>query len=126
MRRSKRIYGWLGVVTIGLVGCSDDPSGPGSLEARFEGPVAVGAALIEVRGAGITSISGDAGTRVFTVEPSPDVYRVVVIGSTTATAFSVAVEDLSQPAPVASILSAADQQNEAIVPLTGFRVFIGG
>lgn len=106
-------------------GCDSGPEGPGFLTARIEGPTPLGAAVVEVTGAGVTGFEGAQSTHVIPRETGVGVHRVVLIGETPGElVFQVGVQDVRAAPPVATVLSAADAQNQPLSSLQAFQVQI--
>lgn len=117
-----RLVGILTLAALLGVGACDD--GPGSWTATVEGPVAVGAALVEVRGEGITGFEGAGDSQVFP-DPTPatrGVRRVVVVSPSGAVSFRITVEDAATAPPAITLVSAADLASQPLAALGGFSV----
>lgn len=113
-----------------LVGCDlfGGPGGPGTLTARVSASGAeVGAAVLQVSGAGVTGFSGAGTSQVFSRSTDGShTYRVVVVNPHPGPlAFRIDVEDLAAPAPVVRVASAADASDELLPPDAGARVTVG-
>lgn len=107
-----------------VAGCSDDPSGPGTIQGRVESADAIGAVWLEVQGEGVEGFRPGPDTRVFGARAgsSPDTWRVVVVGEEPGELrFEIEVEDVAV-LPSAVVLSAADGQNHVLEVLTGVDV----
>ena len=108
-----------------LAGCDSGPEGPGFLTARIDGPTPLGAAVIEVTGAGVTGFEGAQTTHVIPREKGVGVHRVVLIGEAAGDLiFQIGVQDVRATPPVATVLSAADGQNQPLGSVQAFRVQI--
>ncbi|MFQ5535819.1 MAG: hypothetical protein ACE5GJ_00070 [Gemmatimonadota bacterium] len=94
--------------------CDSGPSGPGTLNARVEGPPTLGAAVIEVTGGGIQGFEDQGDTRVYgaMVSEVENRYRVVVISPEGGTIrFGIRVDDVGADLPSASVVTTASTDN---------------
>lgn len=110
-----RALAWLLLLVL-VAGCSDDPSGPGTIQGRVESPGAIGAVWLEVQGEGVEGFRPGVGSRVFGARAgsSPDAWRVVVVGEEPGgLRFEIEVEDVAV-LPSAVVLSAVDGQNQVL------------
>lgn len=118
--------GLLSVLLVGPWGCDSGLEGPGELQAALQGPVpALGAALLEVKGQGITGFSSSDDARIFWAPLSfPDnTYRVLVVRPTPGTLrFLVAVQDRGGPKPSASVIQVVTGDNLPIAVTDQYRV----
>lgn len=106
-----------------LAAAACEPSGPGSLTASVEGPVAAGAVVVELQGSGITGIEGAGGTRAFSAAAQNGRHRIVVVGPEAGRLrFRVQVRDLASEPPTGRVVEAVDGQNRPIPSLTAFTV----
>ena len=115
----------LALVVVAAAAC--EPSGPGPLGGVVEGPLPLGAVVLEIRGTGITGFEGAGDTRTFAdpADPRASNQRVVVVGSAAGELrFRVHVEDVSGLLPTATALSAVDANNRPIESLAGIFVQI--
>jgi len=122
-----RTRGRFGVLILaGLIaGCGDSrPEGPGSLGATVEtGGAQVGAIVIQLNGTGIGAVTGTGSAEAFAEEASASAKRVVLVSATGgAMGMRIEVEDLSLPAPTATVVEAVDTDNEPITDLGGISV----
>jgi hypothetical protein len=95
-------------------GCSDDPSGPGTLDLVVSGPAPLGAAVIQITGAGVTGADGALPGWVELVPVAPagstPVHRLVVVQETAGDLrVRLAVVDVSAPPPRAVVVEASDR-----------------
>ena len=112
----------LALVVVAAAAC--EPSGPGPLAGVVEGPLPLGAVVLEIRGTGITGFEGAGDTRTF-ADPRASNQRVVVVGSAAGELrFRVHVEDVSGLLPTATALSAVDANNRPIESLARISVQI--
>jgi hypothetical protein len=110
---------------LGLAAACDRSDGPGYLAGALEGPVPLGAAVVDVRGVGILGFEPSGSTRVFSAVTPAGVHRVVLVGETPgALRFRVKVEDPSATPPAAVLVSAADGENQPITSVVAFTVRI--
>jgi len=112
--RSGRLLALSVAVALALAGCSDGPRGPGTLNARVEGPTPLGAAVVEVVGPGIAGFEGQGDTRVYgvLVPAQEGVHRVVVVSASGAIRFGIKVEDLGADLPTLTALDVATVLNQ--------------
>jgi len=113
-RLTGRAAGAWGLV-LALFGSACDgqgPEGPGFVDVTIGGPTAVGAAVVNVSGGGVTAFEGAGGSRVFAAPLPPEVHRVVVVGESGAhLRFRVRVEDRGATLPTVVLLSVVDDGN---------------
>lgn len=121
--RLHRSLGGLALLAFFAAGCDSGPEGPGSLAATVEGPFALGAGILEVRGPGVTGFEGTATTRVFSVPLGPDAYRVVVVSEIPGQLpFEVVVRNPEDNRPAVTLTSAVDGANAAVSGLGAYTV----
>jgi hypothetical protein len=114
----------LAVATLSA-GCDSGPKGPGFLSASVEGPVPLGAAIVEVQGQGVIGFEGAGGTHVFSASAQPGSHRVVLVGETPGPlGFRVQVQELRDAPPTAAVLSAAGSDNIPLATVQAFQVRI--
>jgi hypothetical protein len=102
-----------------------DREGPGFVAGSLEGPVPLGAAVVDIRGIGILGFEPTGSTRVFSAVTPEGVHRVVLVGETPGDLpFRIKVEDPSAAPPVALVVSAADGGNLPVTSVTPFTVRI--
>jgi hypothetical protein len=110
-------------VVVALSGCVSGPKGPGSVVGIIEGPVPLGAAILEVRGPDVLGFEGIDGTRVFHAMMTEGVHRVLLVGDVPGNLrFRVQVADVGAPPPTGAVLSAADGANFPIPSVQAFVV----
>ena len=119
-------------VVLAAGACDDDPSGPGTFEARVTAPAdrPAGAAVVEVTGQAIDGFEAAGSSRIFTstvvspTEESPEgTYRVVVVTPSGAPlGFRVRMEDVAAGVPAATLISVADTADRRVESLEGFRI----
>lgn len=93
------------------------PRGPGTLTARLEHPGGeLGAAVVEVSGAGVRGFSAAAGSRVLDrFRDDADEQRLVVVNPERAgLAFGIEVEEVGARPPAVRVVEAADTANAPI------------
>jgi hypothetical protein len=117
------------VVAIGAgilaASCDSGPKGPGFLSATIEGPVPLGAAIVEVQGDGVIGFEGAGTTHVFTTPAEPGVHRVVLIGETPGDLrFKVQVQELRDSPPSATIIQASGADDIPLATIQAFQVHI--
>jgi hypothetical protein len=105
--------------------CDSGPKGPGFLSATVEGPIPLGAAIVEVQGEGVIGFEGAGGTHLFSAPAQPGSHRVVLVGETPgALGFRVQVQELRDAAPSATVVSAAGGDNIPLATVQAFQVRI--
>lgn len=107
-------------------GCSDAPSGPGTIQGRVQAPASLGAVWLEVQGEGVEGFRPAVGSSVFSARAgsTPDAWRVVVVGGEPGELrFEVEVEDVAV-LPSAVVLSAADGENQLLAVLSEVDVLL--
>ena len=68
--------------------------------------------MVEVTGPGITGFEGAGSSRTFDAATSPNVYRVVVVGTSPGELdFRIRVEDRAGTRPTVVVVSAVDGSN---------------
>jgi hypothetical protein len=108
-----------------LSACDSGPKGPGFLSATVEGPVPLGAAIVEVHGEGVVGFEGAGGTHVFSAPTEPGVHRVVLVGETPGDLrFRVQVREVRDDLPSATVMSAAGGDNIPLATVQAFQVRI--
>ena len=113
----------LAAVAALLSGCESGPKGPGPLSASIEGPVPLGAAIVEVRGDGVTGFEGVGSTHVFSAPGQGGVFRVVLVGEVAGDlGFKVNVQERRDTPPTATVLSAAGGDNVPLSTMEAFQV----
>lgn len=131
VRRPLRALAAAAGLALGSAGC-DGPGGPGTLRATIRSPHGPeGAAVVELRGEGITGVSGAAGTRVLSA-PVPGAetgksrlvtYRAVVVHPAGGELrFTVDVADVGAPSPGATVLEVVDPENRFRTSLSAYSV----
>jgi hypothetical protein len=106
-------------------GCDSGPKGPGFLSATVDGPIPLGAAIVEVQGVGVIGFEGAGTTHVFTTLSQSGSQRVVLIGETPGDlAFKVRVQELRDGIPSATVVSAAGGDNLPLATVQAFQVRI--
>lgn len=127
LRRAGTLVGLVLVGAFG-VGCSDDPSGPGTLTLTVEGPQPLGAAVIELRGDGIEGAEPLAAgwthlEQVAGGQGQTAVHRLVLVqqasGGLSAT---LRVDDVGRAPPSATLLLASDGSDLPLSSLDGIAV----
>jgi len=115
----------LALAALGLGACSDDgPSGPGPVSATVTG-AALGGAVLEVTGTGITGFEGAGSSQVFHGSTAPGVYRLVVVGPGAGELrFQILVEDRSGMLPTGVVISAVDGANLPFATTTGMSLTV--
>jgi hypothetical protein len=108
-----------------VTACDSGPKGPGFLDATLQGPVPLGAAVVEVTGAGVIGFEGAGTTHVISRPSGEGVHRVVLIGEAAGDLrFRVQVDEVRDATPSATVLSAADGANQPLTSLQPFQVRI--
>jgi hypothetical protein len=105
-------------------GC-DQNDGPGYLTGALEGPMPLGAAVVDVRGVGILGFEAAASTRVFSAVTPAGVHRVVLVGGAPGDlSFRIRVDDPRSTPPTALLVSASDGDDLPITAVHAFTVRI--
>ena len=111
---------------LSLLGCSDDSGGPGELTGTVQTPgPALGGAVLEVVGKGISDFSGTGSTRVFYAPAATeDTYRVVLLSSSSSgpLQFRVSVEDLGAKRPSVSVVNLTSPDNLPVPATADYTV----
>lgn len=114
-RAFPRILPFLFLAALPLLGCSDDSGGPGELTGTVQTPgPALGGAVLEVVGKGITGFSGAGSTRVFYAAAATEgTFRVVLLSSSASgpLQFRVSVEDVGAKKPSVSVVNLTSPDN---------------
>ena len=125
MTRTRKRTLSLVVLLCALAGCDSGPEGPGFMEGVVDGPIPLGAAIVEVQGDGVIGFEGAGSTHVFPGPPAQGVHRVVLVGETPGSlTFRVQVQELRDGAPSATVLSAAGGDNIPLATVQAFEVRI--
>jgi hypothetical protein len=106
--------------------CDSGPKGPGYLSATIEGPVPLGAAIVEVQGEGVLGFEGAGTTHVFSAPGSTaSLHRVVLVGESPGDLrFRVQVQELGDRPPSATIVSASGGDDIPLATVQAFQVRI--
>jgi hypothetical protein len=108
--------------------CDSGPKGPGFLQASIEGPVPLGAAIVEVQGEGVLGFEGAGSTHVFEAPGTPSdptVHRLVLIGETPGDLrFKVQVQEVRDRPPSATIIQASGADDIPLASVQAFQVNI--
>jgi hypothetical protein len=113
------------VGALALTAACDGRDGPGYLAGALEGPLPLGAAVVDVRGIGIMGFEPVGTTRVFSAVTPEGVHRVVLVGETAGDlSFRIQVEDPRAAPPVGVLVSAADAEDRPVTSVTPFSVRI--
>jgi len=119
---------WRGALLAALMlasACDRRPQGPGYLTAALEGPIPLGAAVVDVRGIGIIGFEPAASTHIYSAVTPDGVYRVVLVAETPSDLlFRIKVEDPSGVPPTAVVVSAADGGNLPVSSIAPFTVHV--
>ena len=116
MRRralARALVGALGGVLV--AGCDFGPSGPGTIPGRVFGDDALGAVVLEVRGAGIEGFEGLGDTRVYAaqVAGAENRHRVVLVSPGGGDMrFDMRVRDVGMFPPSVAVMAAASTDDE--------------
>ena len=122
-RKSGRLVALL--VLLAAAACDSGPKGPGFLTATIEGPVPLGAAIVEVQGEGVLGFEGAGTTHVFTTPGEPGVHRVVLIGEQPGDLrFKVQVQEVRDRPPSATIIQASGGDDIPLATVQAFQVNI--
>jgi hypothetical protein len=122
----RRPWGWatLAAILVALAACDDDPSGPGTFTVTVEADaVALGAAVVELRGNGLQDIEPLASgwTHLERVAAGgggqPDVHRLLIVSQEGGTLSAVLrVSDVGAR-PTASVVVASDANDQPLAAL---------
>ncbi|RMH12659.1 MAG: hypothetical protein D6701_13250 [Gemmatimonadetes bacterium] len=125
-RRYARLLGVAAALLVAAACGDGGPSGPGNLEASVDGgSLALGAAVIQVTGQGITGFGGAGGTRVFSNQTGPTTHRVVVVGQTPGRLnFTIAVEDRGAGLPTLAVVEAVDGANADVQDVASLKASV--
>ncbi len=102
--------------------CSDDPSGPGTVDLIVRADVALGAAVVELMGAGVVGVEQPAVGWVelvpMAVSGSTPVHRLVVVQDAPGELhLRVRVADVAGLLPTVTVIEAADQSDALLTSL---------
>jgi hypothetical protein len=131
-RRLRGLSRWAtAAFVIALAGCSDDPDGPGTLDLVVRGPAPLGAAVVQITGAGVTGADTAAPGWVELVPVAPSgstpVHRLVIVQETAGELrVRLGVSDVSAPPPQVSVLQASDRFDLPVVNPGSLEVLFGG
>lgn len=114
-------------LALAVSGCSDDPAGPGTVDLAIRGPVPLGAAVVELVGAGIEGVEQPAQGWAELVPMPPDgstpVHRLVVIQERPGElAVRLRVADVESVLLAATVVEASDQADAVLPSLSGVEV----
>lgn len=117
------------LAALGSIGCSDDPSGPGTLELLIRGPVPLGAAVVQITGAGVTGVDqpsvGWAELVPMAPAGSTPVHRLVLVQEQAGELrIRVRVLDVAAIPPVVSVIEASDQADLPLASLSSVEARI--
>jgi hypothetical protein len=105
--------------------CDSGPEGPGFLTGTLEGPIPLGAAVLEVTGAGVLGFEGAGTTHVISRPSAEGVHRVVLIGEAPGDLrFRIHVAEVRDATPSATLMEAADGGNQSVTSVQAFQVRI--
>jgi hypothetical protein len=106
--------------------CDSGPKGPGVLTGTIEGPIPLGAAIVEVQGEGVLGFEPAGTTHVFdTPSDEPGVHRIVLIGETPGDLpFKVRVQEMRDRPPTATIIQASGADDIPLATVQAFQVHI--
>jgi hypothetical protein len=106
--------------------CDSGPKGPGFLTGTIEGPVPLGAAIVEVQGEGVLGFEAAGTTHVFdSPGDQPGVHRIVLIGETPGDLpFKVQVQEMRDRPPTATIIQASGADDIPLATVQAFQVHI--
>lgn len=117
------------LVAVAIVGltvgaCDWGPRGPGQLRGVVtSGAVRVGALVLEISGSGVQGFTDSGQTRTLFAEPTPEVYRVVLVAADPdRIQFRVAMDDVRSHALTVVAIEAVDDSNEPITDLSGIKI----
>ena len=117
------------LVAVAIVGltvgaCDWGPRGPGQLRGVVtSGAVRVGALVLEISGSGVQGLTDSGQTRTFFAEPTPEVYRVVLVAADPdRIQLRVAMDDVRSHALTVVAIEAVDDSNEPITDLSGIKI----
>jgi hypothetical protein len=123
-RRWTRLLG-LTLVVGALASCSDDPSGPGTVTLTVRGSVPLGAAVVELRGAGVQGVRPLASGWVVVdrvAGEAGEVRRLAIVQTQPGTlSVEVDLADLGADFPSLTVLGASDANDLPRPSLGGVR-----
>ena len=115
----------LGIPLLGL-GCNDDSGGPGELAGTVQTPgPALGGAVLEVVGKGVTGFSGAGATRVFFAPTKIEgTFRVVLLNPSSSgpLQFRVSVQDVGARKPSVSVVNLTSRENLPLPATSDYTV----
>lgn len=118
-RGNRRIFGLLAGAAMLAAGCSDDPSGPGTIDLTVRGPIPLGAALVELVGEGLRGVEQPSlgWAELVPVAPvgSTPVHRLILIQDEPGELrIRLEVLDVAAPFPIATVIEATDQADAPV------------
>lgn len=118
-RRARLAWGALAVASLVAAGCSDDPSGPGTITLTVRGSTPLGAAVVELVGEGLRGVEQPSVGWAELVPLAPvgttPVHRLILIQDAPGELrVRLEVVDVAAPYPVATVIEATDQDDEPV------------
>ncbi len=128
-RMVRHVLGALTVVSLAAAGCSDDPSGPGTINLTVRGAMPLGAAVVELVGEGLRGVEQPAVGWAELVPVAPlgttPVHRLILIQEEPGELrIRLKVTDVAAPFPVATVIEATDQADEPVASPTSIEALV--
>ena len=110
--------------------CSDDPSGPGTIDLVIRGPAPLGAAVVQITGSGVSGVDAIASGWVELIPVAPSgstpVQRLVVVQQEAGDLkVRLRVTDVAAPPPRATVIEASDRCDLPVVNPGSLQVSFG-
>ncbi len=123
-RRVLRRLSLYSLVAFWVVGCSDDPSGPGALAVTVSAPEALGTVVVEFVGTGITGATAAPGDWISSAAGQGSLRVLAVVADAGIIQFSLQVADVSAPAPQAVVIAGSGAADRPLLGVGGVEVSI--
>lgn len=113
-----------GLLLASVAACSDDPSGPGTLNVTVSGPVALGSVVVEFTGGGITGVTAAPGDWISS-SAGVSTFRVLAVAADAGVIqFSLQVADVAAPLPGSVVVTGSGPNDRPLVGNGGVEVSI--
>ena len=107
-----------------VAACSDDPSGPGTLNVTVSGPAALGSIVVEFTGGGITGATAAPGDWLSS-SAGASTFRVLAVAADAGVIqFTLQVADVAAPLPGSVVVTGSGPDDRPLVGNGGVEVSI--